>query len=240
MKRSLLVVTALAGAVSLYGTAARADTLAHTFMPTHGDPQDFVVSNIDSGAIQLGLEAQPRGVGNPLAMSGNTYYANPGFTLGGTPPSARALWNFDFSIDTDPSNSASPAVTLSDITASMSVTGPNGVSGTFYPFTPGDNDSTGEGAPSTLAQNSENLGFDIFGTSAIYNSTGLPLVGFNPDAPGTYTFTLTIDDLSGSILGTDTINVDVVPLPASAWSGLALLGGLAAFGGFKRLRNQLA
>ncbi|HEY1684324.1 MAG TPA: hypothetical protein VGG19_06150 [Tepidisphaeraceae bacterium] len=32
----------------------------------------------------------------------------------------------------------------------------------------------------------------------------------------------------------------VVPLPASAWSGLALLGGLAAFGGFKRLRKQTA
>lgn len=31
----------------------------------------------------------------------------------------------------------------------------------------------------------------------------------------------------------------VVPLPASAWSGLALLGGIAAFGAAKRFRRQL-
>jgi hypothetical protein len=36
------------------------------------------------------------------------------------------------------------------------------------------------------------------------------------------------------------VNLESVPLPASAWSGLALLGGLAAFGGFKRLRKQMA
>lgn len=47
--------------------------------------------------------------------------------------------------------------------------------------------------------------------------------------------------------GTASLNLDsistsgsVVPLPASAWSGLALLGGLGLFGAIKRHRKQMA
>lgn len=43
-------------------------------------------------------------------------------------------------------------------------------------------------------------------------------------------------------LGIDDVEVGslaMVPLPASAWSGLALLGGLAAVGGIKRIRKQV-
>lgn len=41
----------------------------------------------------------------------------------------------------------------------------------------------------------------------------------------------------------DNVKLDAssaVPLPASAWSGMALLGGLATYGGIKRIRRQLA
>ncbi|HZZ43316.1 MAG TPA: hypothetical protein VFE58_10290 [Tepidisphaeraceae bacterium] len=46
-------------------------------------------------------------------------------------------------------------------------------------------------------------------------------------------------DVYAGVMTFDTAAI-AVPLPASAWSGLALLGGLGAFAGMKRMRRQEA
>jgi hypothetical protein len=213
MKRSIFVLATAIATTALCGVAAQADTLAHTFFPGHGDPQDFVVQNLSNGsdAIQLGLEAQPRGVGAALNKVGDTYIANAGGSGG------KALWNFDFAIDTNPNGTST--ILLSQLTATISVTGPGGVSGTLLPLIIPDNNAAPDKGSTTLAQNSENLGFHTFGLSDTE-----ALAGFDPSVAGLYTFTLNVS--GPGILGSDTMNVEVVPVPASAKSGLALLAGL--------------
>ena len=49
-----------------------------------------------------------------------------------------------------------------------------------------------------------------------------------------------IPALGGVLIDNLSYNAGVVPLPASAWSGLALIGGLGLLGGVKRFRKQTA
>jgi hypothetical protein len=109
----------------------------------------------------------------------------------------------------------------------------------------------------------DGAGGDVLDVLSVLNSTGTVLGSYN------YQSTMPYADLDGTnygdwttvwqngfgatnpgglngaanTLGIDDVEVGTlatVPLPASAWSGIALLGGLATFGGFKRLRKQTA
>lgn len=215
----------LAAAMALYGTAARADSLANTFFPGHGDPQNnFTVVNDTTDDIQLGLSAQQRGsTAPPVGGLSNTYFAQ---------PSSSYIWNFDFVIDTNPDGKGT--LSLSDLTANLSVTGPGGLSGSFDPLAVLDDNPIGS---TTLAQNSENLKFSSLFEPPV--GTGSP-IGFNPDVPGDYTFTLTVNAAGGGpLLATDTITVDVVPLPSAAGMGIASLGAVG-FGLLLRKRFRAA
>lgn len=239
MNRALLLSAAAVATLALCGSPVHADTLAHEFMPGHGDTQDFAVSNsifpppYNTTGLQIGLAAQPRYSG-AVTVSGNTYYVQPGTT---TPPghSYGSLWNFDYSIDTNPNNVASPQYRLSNLYVEIDITGPNGVNGVFYPLVqPVDNHSDGETVANTLAQNSENLTFSIFGSSPYSN-----LANYNPNTPGNYYISMHVYRSSDNLaLVSAGINVTVVPLPSAAWGGFALLGGLGLVAGAKRMRRQ--
>lgn len=75
-----------------------------------------------------------------------------------------------------------------------------------------------------------------------YNTGNDPLLAAYDFSKGAENRYLWFTYLTPSTLDIDneSFNGSAVPLPASAWSGLALFGGLAAFGGFKRLRQQTA
>ncbi|HEY1684329.1 MAG TPA: VPLPA-CTERM sorting domain-containing protein [Tepidisphaeraceae bacterium] len=74
------------------------------------------------------------------------------------------------------------------------------------------------------------------GPNALY-----PTGALSSDLGGSGYAWLTVwqDGFANDHLAIDSLKTSLVPLPASAWSGLALLVGLAAFGGFKRLRRQM-
>jgi hypothetical protein len=223
--KTLLTMAALTTvAITLGGAAVRADTLANGFNAGTGQPQNiFTVVNDTTDDIQLGLGAQPRGASAP-AVGGlsNTYFVQ---------PSASDIWNFDFSIDTSPDGLGT--LTLSDLTASLSVSGPvNGSFNALFPLL--GNVGVGNVPSTTLAQNSENLSFNSLFAAPV--GTGAPL-GFNPSLAGDYTFTLSVSNAAGGpVLATDTINVEVVPLPSAAGMGLVMLG---VIGGAALLRKKL-
>jgi hypothetical protein len=222
LMKTLFTLAAVAAALTLAASAARADTLSNGFNAGTGQPQDIFTVSTQNG-IELGLAAQPRGASLPAVTDeGNgTYLATTGTSSG------RALWNFDFSIDANPTNAGTG--TLAGLEATLSVTGPNGLSGSFNALNPAlGNVGVGNVPSTTLAQNSENMTFNLFGAP----------IGFDPNLAGTYTFTLNVSSVTGAPLATDTINVDVssVPLPSAAGMGLATL---AFGGGTMLLRKKL-
>jgi hypothetical protein len=165
--------------------------------------------------ITLGLEANPRTVPGTLANNGaGTYFATTGSAAGHP---TLANWNMGFFIG------SSPNLTLSRYTFTLTYGLEGGSSFTFDPMIIGDN----TGAPNS-AQNSENLGFGFL---------SLPIGGFDPNAAGTYDFTLNAY-LAGNLLGSDSAKVVVGSVPDGG-STIAMLG-LAACGlfVFKRASNR--
>jgi len=121
----------------------------------------------EANGVELGLRASLRFVG-PITPTGNLYIA----PVGSTPP-GRALWNFEFSVNTG---------SLLNTHSLLTITGPGGIFA-FDPTLILDNTPGGGGH---LFQNSENLGFSIF-----------PGLNFNPNASGLYTFDLKLFSSAG-------------------------------------------
>jgi hypothetical protein len=221
-------------------TSAKADTLLASpsntgypgwYLGTGNPNGGFTVAT--SNGIELGLRAKLRQNGSVIHPDiTNTYTVPNGpetlATSGGVGSNPNdAAWNYEFSIDLRPLDVGS--LTLADITANTSLTitdlttlaAPQSVNPLTYW---GDDVGYGSlGQTSTSngaewgAQNSENPAFASF-----------PLAGYKLNNTDNYSFTLNVENTAGSLLATDTINVDVVPtpLPASVSMGLVLLGGL--------------
>jgi hypothetical protein len=193
----------------------------------------------DENGIEIGLRAKLR-QSPDVIDSTNGVYAVP---TGAEPSSpSHAAWNYEFAIDLGPGGS--PAFTLADVTASLTMTDVN--SGTtvtvnalsYFPDDSGFGPSgMTTGAPgSTLtgdewgAENSENPIFASFPLSATYDE----------NANDTYIFTLVVDNAAGAQLATDTIDVVVgagSPTPEPATFGLFGFG-LAALGFVARKRRR--
>lgn len=122
--------------------------------------------------------------------------------MGSTPP-GRALWNFEFSVNPG---------SLLDTYSVLTITGPAGIS-VLDPKTAFTGNKPDGGS---FYQNSENLGFSVFG----------PL-NFNPNASGIYTIDLKLFSADNRQLGDVSIQVNAVPEP-STWAMLIL--GFAGIG----------
>lgn len=171
-----------------------------------------------SGSLELGLRARLRY--DPNGQPTNTVPWNGGSTYtfnvnDGNAPANRALWNFDWSVNT---NTDGNGQNLNAFTYSIALTGPNGYSLTYNPFEPfrdvalGTN-STGNGGgvgrtffdslfgtiPGgfNVAQESSNIGFTGFGNN-------------DPQALGQYDVKLTVSQ-GGSPVLANSININVVP-----------------------------
>jgi hypothetical protein len=215
-----------------YGAGNAADNFATTSTASAINP---------SNTITIGLRAafaSAFGGYTDIAGPTGTYFVSPGFQekTPGPPPTfstSHPTWDYVYSIDLggDSTTSYSALLTIENLTT--------GLSDSYDPLANGaalgnDQNSSGYEAGSgptfTIQQNAESASFGIGG----------PVLDTNVNAPDAYLVTLELFDSSDDLFLEDQINIDVVPLPASAWSGLALIGGLGLFGGIKRLRRQMA
>lgn len=210
--------------------------------------------------VELGLRAKLRfnQAGQPentFNWDGNdTYTFNPGVAPGQSFPVAE--WSFEWSINTAADGAGR---NLDGLTYALSLTGPAG-SGGFSAFDPindvnphpdvnqvqwdhaiGDN-STGPGGGTVIPNSADDeAGYlDLIANNNVAQNSWQPhwfVAGFDPTVPGDYLFTLTAFDERGPRASTS-MTVTVVPLPAAAWAGLALLGMMGGVAGLRRKLRQ--
>jgi len=249
MKTSMKMLVAaaamvLGGAAGVQATTTYdANLVAPGVYNGTGNPNGgFTIAN-DSG-IEVGLRAKYRNNGAVIDSPTNNYYVVPGAqtnaTSGGNGAAAnRSAWNYEFSINLNPTGAASGYLTLNDIVAMMTISDTHGHTNTVNALTYWTDNAGYNGVKNAAftnagtdygAQNSENPNFADFPLASFYNM----------NAADTYTFTLDVQNQAGASLASDTINVTVVPVPASALSGAALLAGLGLVAGVKRVRGQQA
>ncbi len=203
---------------------------------------------VNNGGIELGLRAKyrqnPAVIDSPTSTYNVVTGAETAVTSGGPSAANRAAWNYEFSIDLQPSGVG--LLTLADISAALTITDIGGNTVTINPLTYWGDDSgwgsagktTPESAGQWGVQQSENPNFGDFPLASFYDM----------NANNTYTFQLDVfrgaNQNADSLLASDNMTVVVgtgspTPLPASVWSGISMLVGLGAYGAFRKCRHAV-
>lgn len=231
MSSVVLMSSVISTAATVSPTKANGDYIAGTGIPAN----NFTVSTGATGE-QVALKARNRATGQPLLQSGTTYYVSPGLT-GASPtltfdyqftPGSLANYGLKLDVDFDPGAGTDFATIDQLVVGGWSLP----------PFNDGFFANPGGGAwsdnttPYVYSQ-SWNLGYTFWST--VFGKS------YNPNVPGTYEFVLTAyDPTTSAVLSSSAITAVVVPLPPSAWAGLALLGGLGITGIVRNRKEQLA
>lgn len=248
--KTTLTVAALALGVS---SAMAADVNPDVIFGSGNANGSFTV---DTGSgVELGLRAKVRynSSGSPentFNWDGtDTYTFNPN---NGNPAANRAMWNFEWSVNTDVEDTTGN--NLNDFTYELSLFKVNAdgtniadaltfdpINATYADHAIGDN-TTGNGdgvsaadatayasmiSSKNVAQNSWNYGF--------FNGSGFGVLeGIDPSAVGSYIIRLTAFDGYMMEVASTEITVNVVPVPTAAFAGLGLLGSLAGIRAIRR------
>jgi hypothetical protein len=181
--------------------------------------------------ITVAMSATQRFSNPTLGNDGaGTYFAGVGSNFGGNNESSSegALWNFNYYINVDGINGATPVLT--DYQFDL-----------LYDLDPADNTPIGSLGiwdltatvnsvdPSlTLAEDSQNLMFSFL-TTGVPGFVTAPGGVFDPNATGNYQFAIQVSG-GGFNLETVAMEVQVVPVPAALWlfgSGMLGLIGIA-------------
>jgi hypothetical protein len=226
--KKILMLAAVA-AIAAATTAAQADTLGYNGnvkVDSTGDLYfgagnlngDFATSTASTGEV-LGLRADIR-FGSLITATDSSPGVTNLYTVpaGGSP----AAWDFVYSVDVSGTSN-----TLANYVATLTITPPVGVGGSFDPLLVPDNNGPRNEDKTTVAQNAENIGFPSFGG--------------NPNLTGVYTFNLqlfAVGGVAGSAIASDTIFVNVVPTPLPSAANMGL-GMLAVIGAAGMLRKKL-
>ena len=226
-------------AVALLATAtAQATPIYDTFGPLDeatwggtGIPNDEVAvsSQIIDGdvTITVAMSATQRYSNPALTNDGlGTYFAGPGSNFGGAGQSSSegALWNFNYYLNVEGTNGATPVLADYDIVLYYDFdTGADTPLGSLGSINM-TNAILGSASPgATLSEGSQNLMFGFLGT-AIPGVIAPPAGAFDPNALGEYNFAITV---SSQGLGVETVAMDVQVVPEPASLALGALGGLA-------------
>ena len=248
MRRTLNRLIAAAIGAAAFGGVANASTVYDTSLVApgvyfgSGNPNTDWTVNTD-GSIELGLATIHREVGAVVPTSTNIYNV----PTGNDSPfnSARAWWNFNFSVNLRAGGTGT--LTLGDVTPTLQIQDYlHGTSLTFNPFTAFPDNSAFDG---TNTRNGNVSGQQATtGDVGFQNSENLvffPSLGFDMNANDTFLITLSLlNNSDNSSLGSVSEYVVVgtgapTPLPAAAplfASGLAGLGWLAR----RRKKKQIA
>lgn len=207
-----------------------------------GIPNDFVaIATADllnnDGTATIGLTATRR---SPSTISvtndgAGTFTAPVGTNMGNSGTSLGALWNFDFFVDIDDGSFDDYVVSLGYEFNPAADTSPDGLIALDFMAA----------TSTTIIEGSQNLAFGFLG-APIPGAIVPPSGSFNPNAPGEYTFTLTLatPDIvttrprPGEILARVAIDVQVEgPTAVSEPATLGLLGlSLVGMAGIRRRR----
>ncbi len=263
MKVTSILAVALAAGMGAFASAANANPVNGTGNVTYeviygsGNANGSYTGDTSNG-VEVGLRAHVRYGSGGQPQNTFNYDGDHTYTFDSTlftAPAGRSGWNFDWSVNTDPTGTTGK--TISDYTYQLTVTGPGGVYRTpfdpydgstkvgpddFYDHSFGNNgtaNSAGvEATNSTefatykgtynLSQQSWNLGFEDLLTLAMVQSTGL--------------FTITLDVIDGgNTIASASINVDIEPTPLPAALPLFASGlGALGFAGWRRRRKRAA
>lgn len=254
MLKTVITAAAIAATASL----ATADNVTPGVIFGSGNANGgFTVAT--GNGIQLGLRGkvrynslgQPENTFNQVGNS-NTYRFNPS---AGVAPGARATWNWEWSIN---SNVDGTGANLDQFCYEISIyelsNGPVGAASgdiingvvTGFDHSFGNNSTTAANdtvgtianyatliANSNVAQNSSNFAF----LSSFFSGTSMD--GWARGDLGTYVITLkAFEKLAGGAQGAEllsnSVNIQVVPLPPAAFAGLGLLGALVGVRAVRR------
>lgn len=245
----------LAGAIPALALSAAAAAAAPVtpdiIFGTGNANGDFTVTNTPisfpsnpiAGNLELGLRAKLRyddtsgcsGFGcpkNQFNWDGNDTYS---FDLSNAnPPSNRAMWNFEWSVNVEDLKAGKNQVTIPQLKKSgaklvLSFDTDPGAGTTFTDYNLLDFDAYyGTNATGNGDGTYDATGTPVSGSTVAQNSVNY---GFLPGAPlgaGQYDVKMTSFSFGGRELASTsmTVNVSPVPLPAAGWLMLAAFGGM--------------
>lgn len=191
-----------------------------------------------SAVLLLGLTATERLQNDPVTNNGaGVFFAQAGSNNGTPPvtadPALPSVWNFSFFIEATGVNGTTPA--LEDFQIDL-----------FYDFDPAADTPRSElgridvtaglvGTGISLVEGSQNINFDFLegGFPGIFPPSSI--TGFDPNAPGEYSFEIVATSLAGLPESEQRVAIDVIVIPEPASAVLLGLGGLLAM---KRRRHS--
>lgn len=269
MKRSLLVLAAIAATSLLSGSAMADSYFDNAYYSVNVGNTDYIntwgMNRLVDAGKEIGVaQVDSDGVGKDVGIdvAPGSYYADAGIVLG-----------YDGSLTLGQLQGLNVTIANSGYTAPLSVNlwldtnTSNDAANNSYFFNVGSTGITTTGAVLTAAGTGDsylgtNIGtIPLGGTGTVSGSSSFYGLG-GDGAGGNYTLAqLQAGDVpgindstrvaiwigmagnggaTGIDEGTEITNVTVAPLPASDWSGLALLSGLGIYSGIKRFRGRMA
>ncbi len=179
-----------------------------------------IARNSDAfGALEIGLKAKERFIGDLTTDGAGRYFAN----AGSPGNDGLASWNIDYAFAL--SQNAIP----SNYNLVLSIDFDAGV-GTQSWVTLNITNALAAGPFTPIGGDSQNLGFGFWGTDIPFVIDASGHIVFDADAIGEYDVKLTLHDSAGAFLAESAIVIDVVPAPGA----VALLG----FGGLIATRRR--
>ena len=238
---TLITAVVLAGAASL----TLADNVNPGVIFGSGNANGSFTTATE-GNIEIGLRGKLRynSMGVPEATYNydgvDTYTFDPDVSAN---PANRSIWNFDWSINTDVNDPTNSGDNISEFIYALTVSkvAANGMDliqlFTFDPINVdyadhsiGDNDTLpNSGVEATTDAEYATL---IGNNNVLQQSWNLGFFNSNPTAKGTYVISLEVFSADFAFIPadpivSDTIYINVVPVPTAVFAGLGMLGALA-------------